>query len=102
MTITADKKLKQQIVENLDLSDFTKTEQDKIISGLMDNVSSAINIAVLDQLSDQEKLELENILKKHKKIATLEYLEIKIKELPLLIEKVTRETINEFKKLREC
>jgi hypothetical protein len=101
MVKTTDKKLRQQIIENLDLSNFTKSKQDKIISGLMANVSSAINIAVLDKLSDQEKLELENISKKGKKTATLQYLEIKITELPLLIEKITRETINEFKKLRE-
>jgi len=97
MAISNDEKIKQKIAESLDLLSFTKDQQDKIIQGLMNNVSSAVNISVLDQLSQEEKNELEKLSGNEE--ATSDYLKNKIKDLPLLIEEVTKETIDNFRKM---
>ncbi|TSC95113.1 MAG: hypothetical protein CEN87_125 [Parcubacteria group bacterium Licking1014_1] len=100
MATSSAKNLKQQIINNLNLSGFTSLQQSKIISGLMDNVSDRINIAILDLLAEDEKKELGKIARSKKKGAALKYLNSKIKNISSLTEKITRETIEDFRRLR--
>lgn len=93
-------KFKKQISESMNLSGLTAAQQNKIISGLTDNISARIGIAILDQLNEKEKKELQNISKSKKKDAVLNYLNSKIENLPLLIGRVIKETINEFKRIK--
>lgn len=100
MLTKGNKKLKQQIIESLSLSDFTKRQQDKVISGLMNNVFNKINIAILDLLTEDEKRGLEKLAKTRKKGVVLKYLSSKIKDFSSLPEEIARMTIEDFKRLR--
>jgi len=100
MSIISDQEIKEQIAKDLDLSAFEKEEQERIISGLMENISLAINIAVLDELSDEDKLELEVICKSPRENAVLEYLNSKIDNLSFIIQNVIGEKIDQFREAR--
>ena len=50
MPIISEEIIKEQIAKDLDLSSFDKKEQDKITTGLLKNISLAVNVAVLDEL----------------------------------------------------
>jgi len=100
MYVESNKKLKQQIIESLNLSGLTVGQKDEIISKLMDNAFNNINMAILDLLTEEEKKELEKKVKTKKKGAVLKYLNSKIKDFSLLPEEITQETIKDFKRLR--
>jgi hypothetical protein len=95
------KKIKQQISEKLGISNFAGSEQDKVISGLMDNISMAVNIAVLEKLSSQERQEFKKLLnsKKIKKAQAQEFLKSKIGDLDTLAKLTAEQTIKEFLRL---
>jgi len=100
MAIISEKIIEEQIAKDLDLSSFDKKEQDKITSGLIKNISLAINVAVLDELSDEDKQELEIICKSTRENAVLEYLNSKIDNFNSLIVRVIEEIINQFQEAR--
>lgn len=85
--------IRQKIIESLNLSGLTKPEQDKIVFMIMDNISSRISIAIWDTLSGQDKEDLNNIEKKE----FLDYISVKIKDFPKLVEDITRQTLYDFK-----
>jgi hypothetical protein len=89
---------KQQIIDNLKLSSLTPSQQDKIIKGLMDNIAARINMAVLDNLSSDEKKEFFKVLKSKKKSSVLKFLNKKIENFSDLAEKISVQTVSEFKK----
>jgi len=102
MATTVDEKLKQQIVESLNLSGLTAEQKDEIISGLMDNAFNNINMTILDLLTEEEKKELEKKARIKKNGFVLKYLNSKIKDFSSLSEEITRETIKDFKRLRSA
>jgi len=100
MSIISEEIIKEQIAKDLDLSSFDKKEQDKIASGLLKNISLAINIAVLDELDSEDKKELEIIFKSPRENAVLEYLNSKIDNFQALVQRVVGETIDQFQEAR--
>lgn len=94
------KELKQKISKSLDLSSLTGAQQNRIILGLMDNISARISIAVSDKLNARQKEELKKISRAVKKEAVLDYLNSKIKNFSLLTEKIAKETVSDFIRLR--
>ena len=101
MPVFNEKKAKQKIAESLDLLGFTNSQQNKIISGLLDNISARINIAIYDKLTEEDRQKLQKISRTKKKDAILNYLKPKIRNLHLLVDEITRETIEEFENLRK-
>lgn len=100
MTSNKDKKLKEQIADNLNLTSLKKSQQEKVISGLMNNVFNRINMTILDLFTEEEKKELEKILKTNESGAVLKYLNSKIKDFSSLPEEVALETVKDFKRRR--
>ncbi|MGA2418085.1 MAG: hypothetical protein ABSF55_02510 [Candidatus Staskawiczbacteria bacterium] len=93
------KKAKQQIKEALDISDLADSQQNKIVSQLLNNISLKINMAIFDKLGDEDRKKVLKFLRAKDKDAILSYLNAKIKNLPDLVKKITAETIEEFKEL---
>jgi hypothetical protein len=94
-----DKKIKMQIASGLDLANFSGPQQDKIISGLRDNLADKINIALLDKLTEEERKKLQKIVKTKGRSGALEYLNSKIKNLQSVMDQVAKQTVDEFKDL---
>jgi translation elongation factor EF-Ts len=93
--------LKQQIADKLNLSSFSAPQQQKIISGLTENISNRINLAVFERLTEEERKELQKLAKANKKAGVLKFLNSKIDDLQSFAEQIAVETIDEFKKIRE-
>ncbi|MEK7665064.1 MAG: hypothetical protein AAB361_02910 [Patescibacteria group bacterium] len=100
MPVEINNRLKQQIIESLNLKSYTARQQEKIISKLMDNAFSKTFIAIMDMLLEDEKKELLRMVKTKNKEAVLNYLNSRIKNFSLLPEEITEETIKGLKKLR--
>ena len=100
MPIISEEIIKEQIAKDLDLSSFDEKEKDKITSGLLKNISLAVNVAVLDELDDEDKKELEVIFKSPRENAVLEYLNSKIDNFQALLRRVVEETIDQFQEAR--
>jgi hypothetical protein len=100
MSIISEKIIKEQIAKDLDLSSLNKDEQDKIVSGLIKNISLAVNIAVLDELDSEDKQELEVICNSPRENAVLDYLNSKIDNFQFLIQRVVEEIVSQFQESR--
>ena len=98
MATKFEEKIKQQIAEQVDLSGFTIPQRNKIVSQLLENISLKINVVVLDKLGDEDRRKIIKFLKTNSKDTILDYLNIKIKDLPEVVEGAVEETIEEFKK----
>ncbi len=101
MPVFNEKEAKQKIAESLNLLGFTDSQQNKIISGLLDNISARINIAIYDKLTEEDRQKLQKISRAKEKDAILNYIKSKIRNLRLLVYEITRETIEEFEDLRK-
>ena len=100
MPIISEEIIKEQIAKDLDLSSFDEKEKDKITTGLLKNISLAVNVAVLDELDDEDKKELEVIFKSPRENAVLEYLNSKIDNFQALMTRVIEEIIDQFQESR--
>ena len=100
MPIISEEIIKDQIAKDLDLSSFDKKDQDKITSGLLKNISLAVNVAVLNELDNEDKQELEVICKSSRENAVLEYLNSKIDNFQALMTRVIEEIIDQFQESR--
>ena len=100
MLIISEEIIKDQIAKDLDLSSFDKKDQDKITSGLLKNISLAVNVAVLNELDNEDKQELEVICKSSRENAVLEYLNSKIDNFQALMTRVIEEIIDQFQESR--
>ncbi len=95
------KNFKEQIADiALNISRFSKIEKSRIVSGLMNNVSIAVNIAVLDKLSKEDAKKLVELSKSKNKAKALKYANSKIKNLSLVVTEATRQTIEDFNRRR--
>lgn len=101
MPVFNQEKVKQKIAESLNLSGFTNSQQNRIISGLLDNISDRINIAIYDKLTEKDRQKLQKISRIGEKGIISNYLKLKIRNMRLLVDKVTIETIEEFENLRK-
>lgn len=101
MPIYNGEKIKQRISETLGILDLTDSQQNKIISGLMDNISDRIDIAVYDKLAEEDRKKFQKISKMEDKEVILFFLKSKIRNLPLLVDEIVRETIDEFENLKK-
>lgn len=101
MPVFNEKKAKQKIAESLNLSGFTNSQQNKIISGLLDNISTRINIVIYDKLTEEDRQKLQKISRTKEKDVVLNFLKSKIRNLHLSVDEITRETIEEFENLRK-
>jgi len=101
MPVHNQKQVKQRIAGSLNLSEFSDSQQDKIVSGLLDNISDRINIAIYDKLTEEDRQKLQKISKTKDEDAILNFLRVKIKNLHLLADEITMDTVEEFKKLRK-
>ena len=97
-----DNKIKKQITESLNIDSFTEEQKDKIILRLMENISLATGIAVLENLSEMQKQELQKILdsKKVDKKMVLDFFVNNIENLQGIINKTAKETVDDFKRIR--
>lgn len=91
--------LKQKIEEAIDVFGLSDIQKDKIVSGLLENISSRINMAISDELTREDKEKIFKILKAKDSTAVFNYLNGRIKNLPELVRSVAEETIQEFKNL---
>lgn len=97
MTLIDDKDLKKAIAEKLRLNGFSKKQQDKIISKILENVSLKASILLLDRLSEEERIEF-SALKTQK--AVMEFLNKKTIDIYLLIDEAISIIISDLKKTR--
>lgn len=88
-----DKEFRKNIAEKLGLSYLTENQQNKLIFMFMDIVASKINVAIWDRLSKDNK----NQLKKMSSKKALNLVHSQIKDLPQLVEAITRQVANEFR-----
>ena len=97
-----ENKIKKQITESLNIDSFTEEQKDKIILRLMENISLATGIAVLENLSEMQKQELQKILdsKKVDKKMVLDFFVNNIENLQGIINKTAKETVDDFKRIR--
>ncbi len=93
-----DEKLKEKICSYLYLSHLSSDEQEKIILGLMDNVSNKISVKVLEKLKEEEAKKLEEISKKEDREEFLRYLNSRIEKFSDLVNGVVKEEVERFKK----
>jgi len=100
MPIISEEIIKEQIAKDLDLSSFDEKEKDKITSDLLKNISLAVNVAVLNELDNEDKQELEVICKSPRENAVLEYLDSKIDNFQALLARVVEEIIDQFQEAR--
>ena len=100
MPIVSEEIIKEQIAKDLDLSNFDEKEKDKITSGLLKNISLAVNVAVLNELDNEDKQELEIICNSPRENAVLEYLNSKIDNFQALLTRIVEETIDNFQEAR--
>lgn len=92
--------LKILISKKLDLLGLSFLEQEKIISGLLENISVKVNIAIEKILNQEEQAELQAIALKKDKDALMGYLKSKISNVEEIVEEIAQETIEEFKAIR--
>lgn len=92
-----DENLKEKVASFLNISHLTIEEQDKVISGLTENVLSKINIAIIERLSEEEIEELRKISEENNKEKISEYINSKIKDFPNLVNKCIKEEVDRFK-----
>ena len=94
------KAFKQQVAKHLNVSHLTASQQDRIVSVLMDSVSDNITMAIWDRFLEQEKKEMKGILTKSGQKQPLDYIGSKINNFPKLVEDITRQTMDDFRKRR--
>jgi len=94
-------KIKQLIMEKVDMTNLTAAQQNKIVLQLLDNISLKISLDVFEKLDEEARQKAIKFLKVEDKDVFLNYLNTKIKNLSELVERNISETIEEFKKLSE-
>ncbi len=100
-TVNNKIQLKRLISEKLDLLGLSFLEQEKIISGLLENISVKVNIAIAKMLNQEQQAELQIVAAKNDKDVLMNYLKSKISNIEEIAEKNAQETIEEFKTIRE-
>ena len=90
-----DPDLHQAVVRALSLGHLTSSEQEKIVTIILDIVAEKVNMAAWSHLSDEEKEKVAKIAKSSPE-RTLEYLNHTVKDFPKLIEDAMRQTIESF------
>lgn len=61
MDKTIDENLKNEIIDDLGLTELTSFEQEAIITDLEEKIIEQVNSIILDRLSPEEKKELETL-----------------------------------------
>jgi len=92
--------LKQKIIERLDLSNFSPEEQSKILFLLMDNVSCKLNMAILDRLTEDDRRKLQKLSRAGGK-KVLNFIGSRVDNFSLLVEGVTKQTVDDFRRVRQ-
>ncbi|MBX4200570.1 hypothetical protein KW786_00390 [Candidatus Parcubacteria bacterium] len=92
---TINDQAKEAVVRALNLSHLTDSEQEKIVTIILDIIAAKVNMAVWSQLSDEEKEKVAKIAKSSPE-RTLEHLGHTVKGFPKLVEDATRQTIESF------
>jgi hypothetical protein len=92
--------LKQKIIPRLHLDGFESEEKEEILSMLENILKEKIFIAILDQLTHEEKAELQKMSEGEyvEKLGT--FLEPKITQFKKIIDTCSDEVIGEFNALR--
>lgn len=93
-----DKDLKKAVAEKLNLSGFSKKEQEKIIDKILENVSLKASILLLDRLSEEERVEF-SMLKTKEKV--MDFLNRKTIDIYLIVDEAISIIISDLKKIKE-
>ncbi len=99
--MTDTKKLKEYIENKIDLSNFTESEKNEIIDGVVKNISVAISIAVFENLNEEDRKEFLKLSELKINAKMLKFINLKIKDLKLLVTQTTDRIIDEFNELRK-
>ncbi|MEO8637526.1 MAG: hypothetical protein ABI430_01335 [Candidatus Taylorbacteria bacterium] len=92
--------LKQKIEPRLNLSGFTPEEREELIATVLNIVQDKIFIKVLDELSHEEKAELEKMTEGEYKDKLRSFLQIALPQFQKIIDDCADEVIGEFNALR--
>lgn len=93
-----EKDLKKAIAEKLNLSGFSKKEQENIIDKIIENVSLKASILLLDRLSEEERVEF-SMLKNQK--AVMDFLNKKTIDIYLIVDEAISIIISDLRKIKE-
>ncbi|OHA15989.1 MAG: hypothetical protein A3G52_04780 [Candidatus Taylorbacteria bacterium RIFCSPLOWO2_12_FULL_43_20] len=95
-----DHPLKQKIAPRLNLNGFSDTEKEEIITMLENIAKEKIFIAILDELSHDEKSELEKMSEGEYADKLSAFLAPHFDKFRSIIDKRTEEVVGEFNALR--
>ena len=90
-----DKDLKKAIAEKLNLSGFSKKEQEKIIDKILENVSLKASILLLDRLSEEERVEFSMLKTKE---AVMDFFNRKTIDIYLIVDEAISIIIADLRK----
>ena len=91
--------LKEYIKTKTDTSKFAEQREEKILEGLADAISTAINIAILEKLDDASKKEFLALVQAGTSEEIPRYAESKIGDFTSLLDDAADKTIDEYNRL---
>lgn len=89
------------IVAQLGLKELSTEQQGEVIAGLQNNILSAVNLAILERLTEAEREELLKLADGASEVEMDKFLRSKITDLDDLMKRTALATVEEFKSLRK-
>lgn len=87
------------IVERLGLKELSTNEQGEIIYGLQSNILSAINLEILERLSEDDREQLMQLVEVGGEPEAEKFIRSKLPDLDEVMKQVAIDTVEEFKTL---
>lgn len=86
----------ETLAKELGLDHLPLDKQEEFLGRLEKIISSRINVAVLEKLSDEEQAHFIDLVEAQKETEALDYIKTKISDLPEMIKKISATTLDEF------
>ena len=92
--------VREKLVGHLHLSHLSRIQQDQITDALLENVATKVNLAIWNNFSEAQRGKLKEVVMNMSQKEVFEYVSNQVDNFPKLIREITRETVNDFKKIR--
>lgn len=97
MALVDDTRIRDDLAALLPLAEFTDPDKEEIISRLVENVLSKINLNILERMSEGARQELLACCDKGDDAAVIAYIEQTVGSLEPIIKEATAAVVSQFK-----
>ena len=91
--------IKEYIGTRIDNSHLSKSELEKDIEGMISNIATAVNIAILEQLDNNDKIEFLKLVQLSDDRKILKFVNSKIINPEVMVNETTDKIIDEYNNL---